>query len=455
MNAKAAPPTAPGALPLLGHTLPLLRRPLPFLASLPASGDLVTIRFGPQRVYVTCSPELTQQVLLDDRTFDKGGLLFNRIREVLGNGLGTCPHSDHRRQRRLIQPAFHPTRLPRYAEVMSQKIGDVTSSWQEGHPIDVFGDLLQITTRVLFDTMLTGARLTSTALAEMLEDFSTFNAGAYYRMFMPPPLDRLPTPGNRRYAKASVRLRARLSGIVTDYRTARADHDDLLSVMLAARDPATDDGSSGNLSDAELTDQIITFSLAGTETAAVLLSWALHLIAQYPSVEAVLHREVDGVLAGRAATFGDLPRLDVTGRIITEILRLYPPVYFLTRITTRTTQLGGYTIPAGATVAYSPYLLHHQPDLYPDPERFDPDRWKTGEGATVRAPRGTLVPFGAGPRKCIGDAFATTEATLALASIVARWRLRPTPDSHVRPVCGVTLMPQGLRMLPTFRAQGK
>lgn len=453
MNAKAAPPTAPGALPLLGHTLPLLRRPLPFLASLPASGDVVTIRFGPQRVYVVCSPDLTQQVLLDDRTFDKGGVIFDTAREVLGNGLGTCPHSDHRRQRRLIQPAFHPTRLPRYAEVMSQQIGDVTSSWQEGRPIDVVADMQQFTSRTLLATMLVGAGLTSTAVAEIIEDFNTFKAQVYRRFFMPPPLNRLPTPGNRRYSRAGARLRARLGRIVTDYRTAGVDHDDLLSVMLAARDPATDDGSSGNLSDAELADQIIIFSFGGTETTSSLLSWALHLIAQHPGIEAALCSEADGVLAGRAATFDDVPRLEVTRNIITETLRLYPPVSLLTRITTCTTELGGHTIQADANVAFSPYLLHRRPDLYPDPERFDPDRWKTQADATVRAPRGTLVPFGAGPRKCIGDTFATTEAALTLATIASRWRLRPTPDSHVRPAFSGTLTPRGLRMLPTFRRQ--
>ncbi|MFD7446069.1 cytochrome P450 [Streptomyces sp. NPDC059909] len=447
-----APPTAPGALPLLGHALPLLRSPLPFLASLPALGDLVRIRLGPQHVYVACTPELTRRVLLEDSTFDKGGLLFDRARETLGNGLGTCPHRDHRRQRQLIQPAFHPERLPRYGQVMTEQITAVTRSWQQGQVIDVLADMQQITARTLVATMLADARLTGVALTEMIDDLHTFQAAFYRRMFMPPPLDRLPTPGNRRYVRAGIRLRASLSRIIAEYRAAGTDHGDLLSALLAARDSHSGDATGQGMSDGELTDQIITFSFAGTETTAALLAWALHLVARHPGVEEALHREADGVLAGAAATVGDLPRLEVTGRILTETLRLYPPGYLLTRTTTRPTELGGHLLPAGATVAYSPYVIHHRPDLYPDPERFDPDRWK--DGGTARTPRGTLVPFAAGPRKCIGDTFAITEATLALATIATRWRLEPVSGTPVRPALGSTLTPQGLHMLATPRRQG-
>ncbi|MGP3922106.1 cytochrome P450 [Streptomyces sp. 8N616] len=453
MKAISAAPAAPGTLPLLGHAVALLRNPLPFFASLPASGDLVQVRLGPQRVYVVCDPELTHQVLRDERTFDKGGLIFNRIREALGNGLGTCPHSEHRRQRRLTQPAFHPARLPGYARVMTEQISAVTGSWRDGRTVDVFPDMQAITARTLVATMIAGAALTDTAFTEMLEDLNRTQKGFYKRMFMPPPLDRLPVLGNRQYDRARARIRRNISSIIADYRASGTDHGDLLSTLLAARDPVASNGAGEGLSDTELIDQCTTFFFAGTETTASLLAWALHLVAHHPGIEEQLHAEADSVLAGGAATYDDLPRLEVTSRIITETLRLYPPGWLLTRTTTRDTRLGGHPLPAGATVAYSAYLIHHRADLYPDPERFDPDRWKNGRDAT-RPPRGTLLPFGEGARKCIGDVFATTEATLGLATIAARWRLEPVPGAQVRPSLGSILSPRGLHMRPTPRTSG-
>nr|BEK69097.1 cytochrome P450 [Kitasatospora purpeofusca] len=436
-------PTAVGGLPLLGHLVPLVRNPLRFLARLAGDGDLVWIRLGPLRVPVVCDPVLTGQVLRDDRAFDKGGPVFDRGREVVGNGLVSCPYSDHRRQRRLLQPAFHFSRLPDYARAATTRVTETTDAWQDGQVLDVVTVMQELIAAMTTDTLFSAAAPPE-LLTEALADLNTVVSSLSAQMATPSPLNRLPIPAFRRYHRARARFPRTLNRIVTERRATGVDHGDLLSMMLTAHDP--DSGPARQtFTDAEITDQIVTFFLAATETTASALASALYLLGQHPEVEARLHEEVDAVLGGRPATHADLPRLELTDRILTETLRLWPPVWFLTRTCTADTEVGPYLIPAGKTVVYSPYLIHHRADLYPDPERFDPDRWAPDNPAPPR--RGAFLPFGGGARKCIGDRFATNAAVLALATIAARWRLAPVAGARVRPTCyGPALNPGGLRM---------
>jgi len=184
--------------------------------------------------------------------------------------------------------------------------------------------------------------------------------------------------------------------------------------------------------------------VAGTYTTAATLAWALDLLARHPQAEQQLHSEVDSVLRVAPATYTDLPRLQVTERIVTETIRLRTPAWFLTRTVMADTRLGGHLLPAGTSVVYSPYLLHHQPDFYDDPETFDPDRWSPQR---PQPPRHAFIPFASGARKCIGDTFGMTEATLALATITARWRLEHTHGQRQsRPALGLSLRPRELPM---------
>lgn len=444
MGAEPAPAVAPGALPFVGHTLSLLHDPLRFVTSLPAHGDLVRIRIGPLEAIVVCTPELVRRVLVNDRIFDKDGPFFDRTREAFGDGLATCPHRLHRRQRRLAQPAFHPARLPGYARVMTKHVAEVSASWQDGQVLDVLSEMTTVTARTAVETMFSDA-LPSAVLGAVRDDFNTILANIYHRVVIPPPLDKLLVVSNRRYDRAQARLRRIVGRVVTDRRADGTDRGDLLSTLLTARDPADNQG----LSDTEIVDQAITFLLAGSETTANALAWALHLVARHPEVEHRLHAEADTVLAGAAARFEDLPQLGLAAGVVTEALRMYPPAWMLARATTTDTCLGGHAIPAGSVVFYSPYLLHHLPDPFPDPDRFDPDRWADGGGAPP--PRDAFIPFAGGARKCIGDTFASTEATLALATLAARWRLRLLPGRHVHPARAVLLHPRGLWMRATSR----
>ncbi|MGX1853050.1 cytochrome P450 [Streptomyces sp. NPDC055299] len=444
MKAAESIPTAPNSMPLIGHIVPLVRDPLAFLTSLSAHGDLVQIRLGTSRVIVLCDPELTRQVLHDDRTFDKGGPLIDRAREVLGNGLASCPHSEHRRQRRLAQPAFHPTRLAGYASAMVPCIDEVIGSWRDGQTVDVPAEMLKITSRGLMATLLSGA-ISASALGPLVDDGAAIIKGLYRRMLMLPPLDRLPTSGNRAYKRAHSRLSQTVEKFAAE-RRAGVDQGDLLSALLAARDP---ENNGQGLSDAEITDTIVTFIIASTETGAATLSWALHLLAEHPQIEHRLHAEVDSILGGRLPTYSDIPRLELTGRIIMETLRLYPPGWFFTRTVTTDTCLGGHNIPAGATMLYSAYLVHHREDMYANSATFDPDRWDPAR--STQPPRHAFIPFGGGARKCIGDTFGMTEATLALAAMAARWRLTPLPSQNVRPPLGGVLWPRQLHMRVSTR----
>ncbi|MFC8518759.1 cytochrome P450 [Streptomyces cylindrosporus] len=440
--------TAPGAVPLLGHALTLLRDPLGFLRSLPAHGELVAIRLGLQRAYVLCTPELTHHVLTDDRTFDKGGPMVDRTRDALGNGLPTCPRSQHRGQRRLIQPAFTAARIADYASIMEREVRAITDRWQTGKPIDVLADMQVLTGRILVATMF--ARISDRRTTEILDILKAIQDGFLLRIALPAWAQNLPVPALRRSQRARTRLRA-LVGDIIDHRRATPDsqsHRDLLSTFLAPSDDATD-GTSGLTKD-EITDQCLNFFFAGTETTASLLAWSLHLLAQHPEVERQLHTETDRVLSDRAASLKDLPRLEVTGRILTETLRLYPAGWLITRTVTRDTELAGQPLAAGTPLVYSPYLIHHHFGHYPDPEQFAPDRWRDIPGSPSRQP--AFVPFGGGARKCIGDQYGITEATLALATITARWKLRPAPGVRVRSNAGISLAPRGLRMIATPRS---
>jgi cytochrome P450 len=426
----------PGRLPLVGHAPRLLSDPCGFLASLPAHGDLVRIGLGPHTATVVCHPELTRQILADDRTFDKGGPLVDRGRELFGDSLAICGHDKHRRQRRLIQPAFQAARLPAFSAVITEEIGKLVGSWRDGAVIDVRAEMRGFTSQVAVTAMFAAA-MSQAERRQALDDLSTLLSGTYRRMFMPAFLARLPLAGNRRYETVRTRLRSRLGRLMADYRAAGIDHGDVLSKLLSY----TEDGTP-RLTDDEIVDQILILFTGGSDTTANALSWAAYLVARHQDVETRLHAEADAVLAGRVAAGEDLENLPYTRQVVTEVLRLYPPVSMVTRTVTADTELGGHRLRAGSVVVFSPGSVHRHPALFPEPGRFDPGRWA---GQQPPLPRGAFVPFGDGPRKCIGDTIGMTMATLALASIAARWRLVIPAGADVRPVLRTFLAPRGVR----------
>ncbi|MGX2998850.1 cytochrome P450 [Streptomyces sp. JNUCC 64] len=446
---RTAPvPTAPRALPVLGHAVPFARDPLGFLTRLPALGDLVRVRIGPRSVIVVCDPELTRQVLLDDRLYDKGGPHCERARELLGNGLVTCAHTDHRRQRRQCQPSFRPARTPGYAAGFTEAARAAVDEWSDGQVLDVVPAMMSLTIRTTVTTMFTTVPPSCgpDAARDLTDDITTVVEGVFRRALTPAALRHVPSPERRRYDRAQARLRALLGALVADRRAHPADHDDLLGALLAPTGTDPDDDTPP-LTDQEAVDQLLTFLVAGVETTAGTLAWAWHLLAHHPEAERRLHHELDTVLDGAPPTLDDVPALPVTAAVLTETLRLYPPLWLMTRQLTRDAVLGTAHLPAGTVLCVSPYLVHRRPDLHPDPDRFDPDRWRD-----TRPDRTAYLPFGSGARKCIGDRFGTLQATLVLATLAARWRLVPTGGQPPRPPALSTLTPRGLRLRVTDRA---
>jgi cytochrome P450 len=228
--------------------------------------------------------------------------------------------------------------------------------------------------------------------------------------------------------------------IIAQHRANKVDSGDLLSMLISARD---EDG--GRMSDQQLRDEVLTFLIAGHETTALTLTWTWHLLAQHPEVERKLHQELDRVLGGRVPEFADLPALTYTERVIKESMRLYPPAWSLARTVISDFELRGYRIPAGANVVMSQWIMHRHPSYFPEPEKFDPDRWSPEKAQKL--PRFAYFPFGGGPRQCIGSSFAMMEATLLLATIAQRFRFRSVPDHPVVAIPSFTLRPKyGMRM---------
>ncbi|WP_455360046.1 cytochrome P450 [Streptomyces sp. SYSU K21746] len=415
-----AVPRAPGGLPLLGHAWKLGRQPLGFLKSLRQAGDLVRVDLGTMPVYVVTSAALVREVTVTQaRSFEKGRL-YDRVRPLVGNGLATAGGEAHRKHRRLIQPIFHQARIADYAHTMSSHARALADSWTPGQHIAVEKVMGEFAIETLAATMFS-TDIGQPAVEAVRRDLPVILKNMLVRAASPKLLDRLPIRPNRDFDAAAQSMRQVIDHVIaTTRRSGQTDQADLLSVLLDARDADTGEA----LTDEEVRDELVTILFAGTETIASTLAWALHEIAGAPEVEKQLMAEVDEVVGTRPVTIDDIPRLVGIRRVLDEVIRLHG-VTLLMRRTTEPVELGGFSIPAGTEVAFSLYALHRDPALYVDPDRFDPDRWLPERRGDL--PREAFVPFGSGNRKCIGDAFAWTEATIALATILARWQLRPIP----------------------------
>ena len=434
---------APGAWPFLGHAVALLCRPLPLLDSLPAHGDLVEIRLGPRPAFVLCHPDLARRVLTDFRAFDRAGPGYERVRDAMGNGLATAAHQDHRRQRLVMQPAFRHEYLRGYVAVMRQEVTAAMAGWPEGQVIDLVEEMFTLTTTIALRSLFS-SQLASEQAEGLRRAFDVFLRGIYARAALQ-LAGRLPTPGNRRYARAVACWRGQVSELIEDYRQAGAgpeDRDDLMSRLLAARDE-----QGRGLSATELADQVAVLMLAGGETTSAAVAWSWHLLYGHPEILAAVHAETDAVLGRDVAGWDHLPRLDLTARVVREALRLYPPGWVIPRTCTAPVSLAGRTLPAGSIVVFSPYILHRRPDLYPEPHRFDPGRWLT----PAPGQKASYLPFGAGATRCIGEEFGLAEATLILASMAARWNLTPEAGTTVSPATRAVLVPKAFPVRLTAR----
>jgi cytochrome P450 len=437
-------PVAPGRRILLGHTPSMVRRRVGFTSSLRAHGDIVRIFLGPLETYFLTSPELVNHVLVAEGTSFSKGIIFDRFRPFMGNGLVMSEGDFHLRQRRLMQPAFHGARLAAYADTMVRVTTELTGTWRAGEVRRLDADLQRLAITVVGETLF-ATELGRRAVAEARRSIPVVLKAGMIRALSPKFLEHVPVvPANRRFDRAVERLRRVVQEVITGWRATGEDCGDLLSMLMLARDPGTGEA----MTDHQVHDEVITLLTAGSETSAVALTWLFHELARHPDVERRARAEVDRVLGGRAATFADVAKLDYLRRIVSEILRMYP-IWILMRRALRDVELGGVLLPAGTEVMFSPYSLHFDPRFHEDPDRFDPDRWLPERAA--RIPKGAYVPFGAGGRQCIGKAFARTEITLVAATVLAGWELLPVPGVPVRVTVTSAAYPARMPMTVTPR----
>lgn len=404
-------------------------------------GDLVGFKFGPQWAMLVNDPDLIKDVLVThDQCFGKGRGL-QRAKRLLGEGLLTSEGSFHRRQRRLAQPAFHRQRVQSYGTVMTHYAGELQRNWQSGSTLDIDREMMHLTLAIVAKTLFDSD---VTREAEAIGQALTTTMESWRQLMLPfsELLEKLPLPSMRRFRQARARLDATIYRIIEQRRADPADRGDLLSMLMAAQDS---EGDGTSMSDLQLRDELMTLFLAGHETTANVLTWTWYLLSQNPDVEARLHEEVDRVLAGRLPQAEDLPQLAFTEKVLAESMRLYPPAWIIGRRTLRPYEVGTYRVPANTLVLMSPFIMHRDARYYPDPLRFDPERW-TPEAKAAR-PRFAYFPFGGGSRQCIGEAFAWMEGTLLVATLAQHWRMRLVPGHPVVPRPLVTLRPKfGMRM---------
>ena len=410
-------------------------------------GSIAHYRLGPNHIVFLNDPELIREVLINQAPLFIKERTQRRMKILLGEGLITSEGETHMRQRRIAAPAFHRQRIAAYGGMMTARAATMRDQWQAGVEIDAVSEMmrlaLQVVARTIFDTDVT-------------EDVQTINAEVnaimkLYTFLIALPraeaLLHLPIPGLMRFKRARKRLDAVVHRMIDQRRQSGEDRGDLLSMLLASRDEERDQST---LTDEQVRDEVTTIFLAGYETVANALAWTWLLLAQNPEAEAKLHAELDEVLGGRLPTLEDLPQLRYTEMVLSESMRLYPPAWAMGRQAIAPIEIGPYRLPAGTYFFFSQYIMQRTPEYFPDPLRFDPERF-TPEAKAVR-PKFAYFPFGGGSRQCIGESFAWMEAILLTATIAQRWRLRLVAGQRIEVQPKITLRPKfPIRMIPERR----
>ncbi|MCE7004417.1 cytochrome P450 [Kibdelosporangium philippinense] len=399
--------TAPGELPLLGHSLALLRRDrIGYLTSLQRLGDIVEVKIGTRPYLVLNSADLVRTVMVEQAKSFAPGRIFNKARPYVGDGLFTAEGTEHNRQRRMVQPAFHRAEVARYVARVSEVTRKQVAEWTPGDTVEMGRQMHILTSEIIGQTMFRApeacevVRVARDQLPALLQ-------GLGMRTLLPDLFTRIPTPVNRRFDEACDSLRNSSQRLVESYRKNHSDLGDFISMLMAARDGRTDTA----FTDAEIRDQVMTLLIAGIETPATTLTWALYEIAHRPELQ-------DRIVA-EATDPADVNSLQFTDAVVQEALRLHHPLWMLMRRAVEPVTIGGVSITPGTEVIYSPAALHRDPTIFADPLRFQPERWLDATPEMQRA----LIPFGVGNRQCIGDHFAWSMMKICIATIAAERRL--------------------------------
>lgn len=435
----------PGAVPLLGHLGAFKKQPLEMLSTWwRQHGDALRFRLGPKTFYLFSHPDLAEEILVQQS--DRFVKVYDPRRPVglalvLGNGLVTSSGEVWKRHRRIIQPVFHRSRMAAMADQIAQVGEQRIAGWadREGQPIDIAAEMMQLALEVISQTMF------STSMAQHIDRIShalrvslKYAFDSFHNPLRLPSW--VPTQRNREFRSVMQFMDGLIYGLLAERRRSGATQSDLLDLLLQARDEETGVG----LTDQELRDEALTIFAAGHETTANALAWSWYLLATHPEAKAQFHAEVDRVLQGKTPSADDLQQLPYTRAVFDESLRLYPPAPAVQRKAASRTTVGGLSLSEGALVLVGTYNLHRHPAFWRDPERFLPERWLNSERPAARY---AYLPFGAGPRACVGIHFASVEGPLLLALIGRRYDLQLAQET-VEPELMVTLRPKGgIRMM--------
>jgi cytochrome P450 len=396
-------------------------------------GPLASLRVGPKRVFLASRPDLIEQVLVRDAKHYVKHFGARAFKPVLGNGLVTSEGAYWQRQRKLVQPAFLKSRVHSYAPVMAELTEEMLKSWVPGESVRINFEFETLTSKIalkaLFDLDDDADRKHFSDTLRFAFDVMT----ARLRRVVKIPL-WVPTPENLRLKRAIAELDRTVQGFIASGRSRGMAGNDLLSRLVFARRA---DGSQ--MSDRELRDEAMTLYLASHETTALTLTWSWYLLSQHKRVEDKLVSEWQSVLAGKIPSADDVPRIPYTSAVIAESMRLFPPVYVVGREATTDLELGGYRVKRGYTVLMSQWVNHRDPEYFPDPEEFRPERWDNDFAKQI--PRFAYYPFGGGQRICVGNSFALMEAAIILAAVGQRYRFTLDPEAVIGIKPQITLMP--------------
>ena len=423
---------------LLGSLSRMRRDPIALLLDARRDhGDIVRFRMANRHVVFLANPEHIRHVLQDNyANYDKQTPGFRVLRSFLADGLLTNEGDAWLHQRRIAQPAFHRQRIGTFARTMTAAATALSDRWDQeaGPAVNLTAEMSRLTLRIVGETLLsTDVSRDADRIGRALTVAQRSANRAITRPVEIPLW--LPTPSNRRLRQALDTLDEVVLELIATRRRDGSDAADLLAMLMDARDEETGQG----MSDRQLRDEVMTIFLAGHETTALALGWTWYLLSTHPAVAHRLRRELATVLAGQVPTVDDLPRLTYTEQVIKEAMRLYPPAWIISRRAIRADHVGGYDIPPGTIIFTSPFVTHRLPELWDNPEGFEPERFED-EDSRAR-PTFAYFPFGGGPRRCIGEAFAMMEMILVVATLAQRWRLDLEPGERPRLAPTITLRP--------------
>jgi cytochrome P450 len=392
-------------------------------------GDLVHYCHGPGHVYLVSSPDLIQDVLVEQSDMiSRTPIVRGSMGRFLGDGLLMSSGMLHRQQRQVMQPLFASAQLASYASLMIDCTEALLAEWHDGETRDIFQDMLRLGMDIIYRTLLGSGPDKHLANVQA--------AITLLQKYTGQMLKRTPQIPEADCQRAIAQLDEAAATLIDQRRTGAGV--DLVTLLIDTTLPDT----GQPMPDRQIRDEVVTFLAAGQETTASALAWTWYLLGQHPEAREQLQAEFQDKLGNRRATAGDLPALNLSTRILRESMRLYPPAWLLGRTPIAPITLGGYTIRPGDSIAISPYVIHRNPDVFPEPERFLPERFAT------EPPPYTYLPFGAGPHTCIGQSFAMLEMGLVMATIARQYDLELAPGQHIQPEPLITLQPkEGIKVI--------